>query len=125
MCSARDRTRLESVISICIVKLLAMPAHVRPAVPLADALQSSEPLARLAERLKDSKRRFECIEAVLPPLLAAQAQPGPVDAHGWTLLARTPGVAAKLRQLVPLFEAQLTEAGHGPLPIRIKVQPRG
>ena len=101
-----------------------MPAHVRPAVPLADALQSSEPLARLAERLKDSKRRFECIEALLPPPLAAQARPGPVDAHGWTLLALTPGVAAKLRQLVPLFEAQLVRNGHGPLPIRIKVQPR-
>src|SRR5262245_47265594 len=98
--------------------------HVPTAMPLADALQGSEPLARLAARLNDSKRRFECIEAVLPPPLAALAQPGPVDAHGWTLLALTPAVAAKLRQLVPLFEAQLTQAGHGPLPIRIKVQPR-
>jgi len=102
-----------------------MPAHVPSALPLADALQASEPLARLAERLKDSKRRFECIEAVLPPLLAGLARPGPVDAHGWTLLALTPAAAAKLRQLVPLLETQLTEAGHLPLPIRIKVQPGG
>jgi hypothetical protein len=101
-----------------------MPAHVPPALPLADALQGSEPLARLAERLKDSKLRFECIEAVLPSSLAAQALPGPVDAHGWTLLAVTPAVAAKLRQLVPLLEARLNEAGHTTLPIRIKVQPR-
>jgi|SRR6476661_6474716 hypothetical protein len=100
-----------------------MPARVQPAVPLADALQDSEPLARLAERLKDSRRRFECIEALLPPSLAAQAKPGPVDVHGWTLLARTPAGAAKLRQLVPLFEAQLLQAGHAVLPIRIKVQP--
>ena len=99
-----------------------MPAHVPSALPLADALQGSEPLARLAERLKDSKRRFECIEAVLPPPLAGLAKPGPVDAHGWTLLALTPAVAAKLRQLVPLFEARLVDAGHLPLPIRIKVQ---
>ncbi|HEU5293522.1 MAG TPA: hypothetical protein VFU71_01920 [Burkholderiaceae bacterium] len=112
------------MINICIVKLLAMPAHVRPAVPLADALQGSEPLARLAERLKDSKRRFECIEAELPPPLAAQAQPGPLDAHGWTLLAHTPAAAAKLRQLVPLFEDRLAKAGYVPLLIRIKVQPR-
>jgi hypothetical protein len=109
------------VIRICIVKLLAMPAHVPPALPLADALQGSEPLARLAERLKESKLRFECIEAVLPPSLAAQALPGPVDAHGWTLLAVTPAVAAKLRQLVPLFDAQLLTGGFSPLPIRVKV----
>jgi hypothetical protein len=102
-----------------------MPAHVPPALPLANALQGSEPLARLAERLKESKLRFECIEAVLPPSLATQALPGPVDAHGWTLLAVTPAVAAKLRQLVPLLEARLIQAGHSTLPIRIKVQPRG
>ena len=102
-----------------------MPAHVQPAVPLADALQGSEPLARLAERLKESKRRFECIEALLPLSMATQALPGPLDAHGWTLLALTPAVAAKLRQLVPLFDAQLAKAGHPALPIRIKVQPQG
>jgi hypothetical protein len=102
-----------------------MPAHVQTALPLSQALQGSEPLARLAERLKESKRRFECIEALLPPPLAGLAKPGPVDAHGWTLLALTPAVAAKLRQLVPLLEAQLTEAGHSALPIRIKVQPGG
>jgi len=98
-----------------------MPAHVRPAVPLADALQGSEPLARLAERLRDSKRRFECIEALLPPPLAAQARPGPLDAHGWTLLALTPAVAAKLRQLVPLLEARLAEQRFSAVPIRVKV----
>ena len=100
-----------------------MPARVQPAVPLADALQDSEPLARLAERLKDSRRRFECIEALLPPSLAAQAKPGPVDVHGWTLLARTPAGAAKLRQLVPLLQAHLAEHGFRMAPIRVKVMP--
>jgi hypothetical protein len=98
-----------------------MPAHVPPAMPLADALQGSEPLARLAARLKDSKRRFECIEAVLPPPLAGLAKPGPVVAHGWTLLAVTPAAAAKLRQLVPLLDARLVTSGFSPLPIRVKV----
>ena len=100
-----------------------MPGPVQPAVPLSDALQGSEPLVRLAERLKESRRRFECIEALLPPPLATQALPGPVDAHGWTVLVHTPAVAAKLRQLVPLFEARIAEAGLAALPIRIKVQP--
>ena len=55
--------------------------------------------------------------------LAAQAQPGPVDGHGWTVLAGNAAVAAKLRQLVPLLAAELERAGHASLPIRIKVQP--
>jgi len=101
-----------------------MPAHAPSAVPLADALRDSESLARLADRLRESRRRFECIETLLPPPLAAQAKPGPLDEHGWTLLALTPAAAAKLRQLVPLIEAQLTDAGHPALSTRIKVQAR-
>jgi hypothetical protein len=99
-----------------------MPAHAQPALPLSDALQASEPLARLAERLRESKRRFECIAPVLPGALAAQAQPGPVDEHGWTVLAANAAVAAKLRQLVPLFAARLAEQGFAELPLRVKVQ---
>jgi hypothetical protein len=102
-----------------------MPAHAQPALPLSDALQASEPLARLAERLRESKRRFECIAPVLPGALAAQAQPGPVDMHGWTVLAANAAVAAKLRQLVPLLTAELHKAGHAALPMRIKVHPAG
>ena len=41
-----------------------MPAHVQPAVPLADALRGSEPLTRLAERMRESKQRFACIESL-------------------------------------------------------------
>ena len=58
----------------------------------------------------------------LPGALAAQAQPGPVDMHGWTVLAANAAVAAKLRQLVPLFVARLTEHGFSDLPLRVKVQ---
>jgi hypothetical protein len=100
-----------------------MPAPAQPALPLSDALQASEPLARLAERLRDSKRRFDCVAPLLPGALAAQAHPGPVDMHGWTVLAANAAVAAKLRQLVPLLAAELSKAGHATLPIRIKVQP--
>ena len=99
-----------------------MPAHVQPAVPLADALRGSEPLARLAERMRESKQRFACIESLLPPALAGQALPGPVDAHGWTLLAVSQAAAAKLRQLVPQIEAKLGQVGLPALPIRVKVQ---
>lgn len=98
-----------------------MPARAQPALSLSAALQSSEPLVRLAERLRESKRRFDCITPLLPEALAAQARPGPVDAHGWTLLAGNAAVAAKLRQLVPLLATRLTEHGFSDLPLRVKV----
>ena len=99
-----------------------MPAHAPSAVPLADALRDSGALARLSERLSESKRRFESIETLLPVPLAAQAKPGPLDERGWTLLALTPAAAAKLRQLVPLIEAQLTDQGFASLAIRVRVR---
>lgn len=98
-----------------------MPAHVQPAMPLADALNASEPLARLAERLRESARRFDCVAVALPATLRAHARPGPLDPHGWTLLADDAAAAAKLRQLVPLFEARLAEHGFAALPLRVKV----
>ena len=101
-----------------------MPAQARPALPLSDALRASKPLALLAERLRESKRRFDCIAPVLPDALAVQAQPGPVDEHGWTVLAANAAVAAKLRQLVPLLAARLVEQGFGDLPLRVKVHTR-
>jgi hypothetical protein len=100
-----------------------MPAHARNVSPLAAALQSSEPLARLAERLRESRERFSCIEAVLPGPLAQQLRAGPIDADGWTVLATNSAVAAKLRQLVPDLQVALIEAGHTALPIRVKVLP--
>ena len=99
-----------------------MPVHPRSAVPLASALHDSETLARLAERLKESRRRFTSIEAVLPPSLATQAKPGPLDEHGWTVLALTAGAAAKLRQLVPVIEARLADQGFARLTTRVRVR---
>ena len=101
-----------------------MPAQAQPALPLADAMRSSKPLALLAERLRESKRRFDCIAPVLPNALAAHARPGPVDEHGWTLLAANAAVAAKLRQLVPLFVARLAEHGFAELPLRVRIRSR-
>src|SRR5438105_12769162 len=101
-----------------------MPVHPQRAVPLADALQGSAPLQRLAERVRESKARFACVQGLLPAPLSANVQPGPVDEDGWTLLAGTGAVAAKLRQLVPLIEAELARQEFCALPVRVKVQPR-
>jgi hypothetical protein len=96
-------------------------------MPLANAMQDSRPLALLAERLRESKRRFDCIAPVLPNTMVGVIQPGPVDEHGWTLLAANAAVAAKLRQLVPLLAGRLAEQGFDDRPLRVKLfsPPRG
>ena len=89
---------------------------------LAQALQRSEPLARLGQLLRDSTARFDAIRPCLPAALAPHVKPGPVDALGWSLLAANASVAAKLRQLQPRLEEVLRERGWQVSAIRVKVQ---
>ena len=89
---------------------------------LAQALQRSEPLARLGQLLQDSNARFDAIRPCLPAALAPHVKPGPLDELGWSLLAANASVAAKLRQLQPRLEATLKERGWQVSAIRIKVQ---
>ena len=96
----------------------------RGALPIHDALIESEPLARLRQRLAESQQRFEAILPCLPAALASQVSPGPLDEQGWALLAANAAVAAKLRQLQPLFEEALRQRGWQSNAIRIKVQSR-
>src|SRR5688500_12775725 len=100
----------------------AHPAPVE-AQPIADALRSSAPLGRLAERMRQSNAAFASVRPLLPAALAAQVRAGPIDEAGWSLLCANAGIAAKLRQLVPRLEQHLHETGVGVAAIRVKVQP--
>jgi hypothetical protein len=90
--------------------------------PVAQALGSCEPLARLALRLRDSNERFRAIENELPQALRHHVQPGPIDDAGWSLLVSSGAVAAKLRQLLPRIEKTLTDHGWVATPIRVRVR---
>lgn len=92
-------------------------------LPLASALDRSEPLARLLQRLHESRSRFEAVSPLLPAGLLAAVRPGPLDDEGWTLLADHGAAAAKLRQFLPRLEALLHERGWQGTPIRVRVQP--
>ena len=92
------------------------------ALRLDQALQRSEPLARLAQLMRDSNARFEAIRACLPAALTPHVKAGPVDEQGWSLLAANASVAAKLRQLQPRLEAVLRERGWQVSAVRVKVQ---
>jgi len=112
---------------ICIAKLLRVtnkPSPIVPnALPMQEALRQSAPLARLQQLMRDSSARFDAIHPLLPPPLASQVKPGPVDEDGWTLLASNASVAAKLRQLRPRLEDALRARGWQVSSIRVKVQP--
>ena len=101
------------------------PKHQPQALPIHHAMDRSDALARLMQRLRDSNQRFEAVRERMPTALRAQVRPGPVDDEGnWSLLAANAAVAAKLRQLVPLLQEALRERGWHNTAIRIKVQGR-
>jgi hypothetical protein len=99
------------------------PAVTPDPLSIGEALQRSEPLARLREALRDSNARFAAIRPAIPRAMRAHVAPGPADAEGWSLLAENASVAAKLRQLGPRFEELLREAGWPVGTVRIKVTP--
>lgn len=102
------------------------PPAPGPLVPAAlgigDALDRSSPLRLLRERLVDSRARFDAVRDLLPTPLAAHVRPGPVDDSGWTLLAASTAVAAKLRQLLPRIEQRLVERGWQVSATKVRVQ---
>lgn len=102
-----------------------MKPNLRREVPdpltLSEALGQSVPLARLRERIDASNGRFAAIQRRLPRTLAHHVRPGPLDDESWALLVPNGAVGAKLRQLQPVLEAALRDAGWPARTIRIKV----
>lgn len=99
-----------------------MTQRANHTLPIAEALSRSGPLERLQQRLRESHARFDVIRPHLPPALAAHVKPGPVDDHGWSLLAPNSAATAKLRQLQPRLEDALRRQGWQVSAIRVKVQ---
>jgi hypothetical protein len=101
-----------------------MATSSMPGFNLATALDRSEPLNSLMQRLRDSRARFDAIAALLPAGLQHDVRPGPLDDTSWVLLVGHAAAAAKVRQLLPSLEDRLRSLGwHGPA-IKIKVLPR-
>lgn len=92
---------------------------------LASALQGSETLGGLMQRVRESKAKLAAIAPLMPAALSAGVRAGPLDETGWTLLVDNAASAAKLRQWLPALEASLKSQGWASPVIRIKVLPRG
>ena len=83
-----------------------------PDVPqVKSALERSETLASLMQRLRASQECLAAVKTCLPPAMAAHVKAGPIDEEGWTLLAANAAVSAKLRQLQPRIAAALAAKG--------------
>ncbi len=96
-------------------------APINPAQSLRQALDGHESLGQLMQRVKASRDCLAAIIADLPDGLRTQVQAGPLDETGWTILAANGSAAAKLRQLLPIFEARLRDAGLPGSPVAVKV----
>ena len=101
-----------------------MPPPAPPAATLAVALQRSEALTGLLQRMQQSRARREAIGDLLPPGLQSDVRAGPLDDSAWVLLVAHAAAAAKVRQLLPALQARLAERGWPTPPVRIKVLPR-
>jgi hypothetical protein len=99
------------------------PVAAPAALPVTEAMRASAPLARLADRMRESNAMYATILPLLPASLAASVRAGPLDDAGWSLLGANAAVAAKLRQLVPRLEQRLRDGGHAVAAVRIKVLP--
>lgn len=91
------------------------------AVPLHEAAEGSPTLAGLARLARESGDRLKAIEPAIPAALRAAVRPGPIEGTTWCLLVDTSAAAAKLRQLLPLFQARLNNKGWQVTAIRLKV----
>lgn len=86
-------------------------------------MRDSDALTLLTQRLRASQARLDALKPLLPPALRNQVQAGPLDESGWTLLASSQAAAAKLRYMVPAFEAHLRVQGYDGPPVRLKLMP--
>lgn len=92
------------------------------AVSLQQATQESPTLARLSALTRESSQRLKAIETLIPPMLRPAVQAGPIEGDCWCLLVRSNAAAAKVRQLLPAFQAHLRNRGWEVTAIRLKVQ---
>jgi hypothetical protein len=96
----------------------AVPAPIS----LQRALDRSDSLSNLAQRMLESQRRLEAVAPLLPAGLAREVRAGPIDEEGWSVLVSNAAVAAKLRHLLPRLDEALKAQSFRELPIRVRVR---
>ena len=90
-------------------------------VPAYEAAQEAPTFARLAQLARESGERLKTILPLIPAALRASVRPGPIEGTSWCLLVESNAAAAKLRQLLPIFQDKLNNSGWQVTSIRVKL----
>ena len=88
---------------------------------LLQASEKNPGLAKLMSQQKESLTRLKAIEPLIPPSLRAAVKCGPFDEGVWCMMLSNNTTAAKLRQLLPMFEEKLRAMDLEVTAIRLKV----
>ena len=99
----------------------ASPPLPSSTLPIDQALAGNATLALLTRRVRESQDRLTSITPLLPLAMRDSVRAGPIDEAGWSLLASSNAVAAKLRQMLPALEAHLRTCGWDGPPLRVKL----
>jgi hypothetical protein len=91
-------------------------------VTLQQAADNSPTLAGLAQLARESGKRLEAVQPLIPEALRSAVKAGPIDGSTWCLLVANNAAAAKLRQVLPALTARLLDCGWQVTAIRLKVQ---
>lgn len=94
----------------------------RPSVTLLQASLNNPGLARLMNVQRESDTRLQAITGLIPSTLRDQVQAGPFEDGVWCLLLANTTMAAKIRQLLPAFEAHLRVQRLDVTSIRLKIR---
>ena len=99
----------------------ALKPSVPNAIPIKQALKASAPLHGLLQRVRLSESRLQRLLPIIPKGLHRQIKAGPADEDNWTVLAASPAVAAKVRQILPTLTAAVAQQEQRNVLIRVKV----
>jgi hypothetical protein len=93
---------------------------------IEEATQESPTLTKLIDLSRESNAMLQAVQSIIPQNLRLSIQAGPLDisANGttWCLIVEGSAAAAKLRQLLPKFQAHLHSNGKQVTDIRLKVR---
>jgi hypothetical protein len=104
------------------------------AFSIVEATQESPTLAKLIDLSRESNAMLMSIQQLIPTTLRSAISAGPIDritdrttdgttdSFTWCLIVDGNAAVAKLRQLLPKFQAHLLSAGKQVTDIRLKVR---
>lgn len=98
----------------------AMTRH-HQAVSLEQAAGEAPALGSLLQRIQHLQACARCIETAIPPAMRAHIHYGAVENGEWCILVNNPAVAAKARQLIPIWIKRLQNDGMEVTSIRLRL----